>query len=283
MSGEAKIARWVERQFWQEVRAGRSVAGAADATWRSPTPKAASARATFHRQIDWFRPSRVAGKSGSSHTCSVPGDADRVKHDLAVAGVAGTEEFGRFVSDTRYFEPSRFDERAAMPVLINVLPTLSESRVVDAVAGHLRRAWARPAAFPAVLDAYRKWAGAEPESTNAWHLGDTLGTFASLKDLPILRDISLKSSFGRSRQMIIHSLSRYKEDPTVADTLLRLVDDPGVGLHAMGALRRSVGAHRAPPTFRQIAARHAGQPLAAVAARAIRKAERSIAGRPPIT
>jgi hypothetical protein len=31
MSGEAKIERWVERQFWQEVRAGRSVAGAADA------------------------------------------------------------------------------------------------------------------------------------------------------------------------------------------------------------------------------------------------------------
>jgi hypothetical protein len=31
MSSEVKIERWVERRFWQEVRAGRSVAAAADA------------------------------------------------------------------------------------------------------------------------------------------------------------------------------------------------------------------------------------------------------------
>ena len=49
---------------------------------------------------------------------------------LALAGVAGTGDFGRFVSNTEFFGPSLFDERAAMPVLLEILPTLRfESRV----------------------------------------------------------------------------------------------------------------------------------------------------------
>lgn len=57
-------------------------------------------------------------------------DRSRVQAALAEAGVAGVHDFGRFVSNTKYFEPSSFDERAAMPVLLTVLPTLTDPKVV---------------------------------------------------------------------------------------------------------------------------------------------------------
>jgi hypothetical protein len=58
------------------------------------------------------------------------------------------EDFGRFVNNTTYFRPSAFDERAAMPTLLRLLPTLTDRALVGTVAAHLRRPWARPTAFP---------------------------------------------------------------------------------------------------------------------------------------
>jgi hypothetical protein len=81
-----------------------------------------------------------------------------VRESLMLAGVAGTEDLGRFVNDTRYLQPSAFDERAAMPILLELLPRLTDPRLVAAVAAHLRRPWARPAAFGPLVDAFRRWA-----------------------------------------------------------------------------------------------------------------------------
>lgn len=86
----------------------------------------------------------------------------RVLTELRTAQIRGADEFGRFVSNTQYFAPSSFDERAAMPVLLSLLPSLQDGRNVAAVAGHLRRAWARPAAYEPVRDAFRLWAPLEP-------------------------------------------------------------------------------------------------------------------------
>jgi hypothetical protein len=57
----------------------------------------------------------------------------------AAAGVNGVEDLGRFVNDVTYLRPSMFDERAAMPVLLELLPTLTDPTLVRAVAAHLRR------------------------------------------------------------------------------------------------------------------------------------------------
>jgi hypothetical protein len=103
-------------------------------------------------------------------------DADRVRGELALAGVKGVADFGRFVSDTTQFRASEFDEKAAMPTLLAVLPSITDPRVVCAIAGHLRRAWARPSAYPALRDAFVHWSALDDGA--GWALGDALGTAA---------------------------------------------------------------------------------------------------------
>jgi hypothetical protein len=83
--------------------------------------------------------------------------AQRTDQPLVAAGVEGAEDLGRFVSDGRYLQPSKFDEWAAMPVLLELLPRLTDPTLVSAVAAHLRRPWARPAAFGPLVDAFRLW------------------------------------------------------------------------------------------------------------------------------
>lgn len=56
----------------------------------------------------------------------------------------GADDLGRFVSNTEFFRPSEFDEKAAMAVLLDGLPPPSGPTVVMAVAGHPRRPWACP-------------------------------------------------------------------------------------------------------------------------------------------
>jgi hypothetical protein len=51
------------------------------------------------------------------------------RESLMLAGVAGAEDFGWFVNDARYWQLSAFDERAAMPVLLELLPTLTDPRL----------------------------------------------------------------------------------------------------------------------------------------------------------
>jgi hypothetical protein len=57
---------------------------------------------------------------------------------LAAAGVNGAEDLGRFVNDVTYLQPSIFDERDAMPVLRELLPTLTDPTLVRAGASELR-------------------------------------------------------------------------------------------------------------------------------------------------
>jgi hypothetical protein len=70
------------------------------------------------------------------------------------------DDLARFVSDTRYLQPAALDERAAMPALLELLPQLSDPKLVSAVAGHLRRPWARPVAFESPRSAFERWAPA---------------------------------------------------------------------------------------------------------------------------
>ena len=47
-------------------------------------------------------------------------ESERIIQTLRDADVAGAEQFGHFVNDTRYLAPSSFDERASMPILPRV-------------------------------------------------------------------------------------------------------------------------------------------------------------------
>jgi hypothetical protein len=195
------------------------------------------------------------------------------RDSLAAAGVDGAEDLGYFVNNLRYFQPSKLDERAAMPVLLKLLPTLTEPTLVGAVAAHLRRPWARRIAFGPLVDAFRRWATLSEDA--GWQLGDALASAAQLDDLPVLLRLVSDTRYGTARQMIVDSLWRFRKSPLVEPALVSLITDPAVALHAMSALRRSIGPASALPYLRQVAAGHSGDRLGKTAASQIRRAEAS--------
>ena len=63
-------------------------------------------------------------------------------------GSRGWRIFGHFVNDTIHLGPSAFDELAAMPTLLALLPTLTDRKAVQATARRLGRSWAKPTTRP---------------------------------------------------------------------------------------------------------------------------------------
>jgi hypothetical protein len=211
----------------------------------------------------------ISGQDGA-----VADDTTRVRQTLSEAGVEGVEDFGRFVNNTKYFAPSTFDERAAIPVLLVLLRSLTEPKVVETVARHLRRPWARPSAFQPLVQAFRHWAPHEP--LVGWAIGDALATSATVEDVDVLLDLATDRSYGKSRQMIVHSLWRFKRDERTVGVLLRLIEDPDVSLHAMGALRRSEGNEAALPHLVAVRDNHSDPAVRKQATVEVKKAEKAI-------
>jgi hypothetical protein len=162
-----------------------------------------------------------------------------------------------------------------MPVLIEALPSLTDSHLVGAVAGHLGRPWARPAAFDALLAAFDTWAQRDDAATG-WHLGDALGTAATGAQAGTLVRISQDRRYGQARQMVVHALGRFKKAPEVGPALLGLIEDPDVALHAMQALRRVLGAEEALPHLERVEREHEGTNVGDQAAREAKKARKSL-------
>ena len=160
----------------------------------------------------------------------------RLKEALRHHGVAGVEDFGRFVNNTEHFAPSEFDERAAMPVLLDALPGLTDIKVVDSVAGHLGRTWARPAAFWPLHKAFLQWS--HPTELRAWVIGDSLATVSTIDHIEPVLALVVDEHHGRNREMLVYGLYRFKSDPRVEPALRTLISDPDVSLHA-GSARRS--------------------------------------------
>lgn len=193
---------------------------------------------------------------------------------LTDAGVDGVQDLGRFVSNPEFFGSSAFDEKAAMPVLIAQLPHLTDAKLVGAVAGHLRRPWARPAAFNALLDAFEAWA--QRDGGTGWHLGDALGTTATATHVEALLRISQDTRYGVARQMVVHALGRFKNAPEVPLALVDLIEDPDVALHAMQALRRVLGAREALPHLERVEREQRGTTVGEQSAREAKKARKSL-------
>lgn len=163
-----------------------------------------------------------------------------MKSALNAAGVSGTEDLGRFVNNTKYFEPSNFDVRAAIPVLLDILPSLTDRQTAMTVAMYLQEPIVESTAFGILREAFVFWAPKEQTGVG-WQLGIAVVRAADRGDLPALLNLAQRTEFGIARQMIVDSLWRWRTDPTVAPTLARLCEDPDVCLHAMSAYRRTVG------------------------------------------
>lgn len=179
-------------------------------------------------------------------------DFARLRQALSDHGVKGAEDFGYFVNNTTHFRPSSLDERAAMPVLLTLLPTLTDPLAVAAVAGHLRRPWARPEAFAALLEAFEAWG--RRSSSAGWKLGDALATSADDGKVDALVRIAQDQTLGQARQMVVGSLWRFRKDRRIGAVLEGLIGDPDVSLHAMSALRRTLGNEAAIPYLNRVEA-----------------------------
>jgi hypothetical protein len=175
----------------------------------------------------------------SARVTAAADEWDQVRIALDADGVSGADDFGRFVNDTTHLRPSTFDERSAAPTLMRLLPSLTDPCVVVAVAGHLRRPWARPTAFIPLLAAFRSWAARD--WSVGWSVGDSLVNAADESKVDELLTIANNTDLGKARQMVVHSLWRFRKDRRVATTLEHLVTDADVALHAANALRRAVG------------------------------------------
>jgi hypothetical protein len=213
-------------------------------------------------------------RPGMAGSVAVASEWGELRDELGRRGVARADDLGRFVSDPRYVRPSRLDERAAMPVLIEALPALSDATLVAAVAGHLRRPWARPAAFPALRAAFERWALADQMA--GWHLGDAMASAAVPENSPDLLRIAADRRYGTARQMVVYQLWRFRRSAHVEGVLGQLLDDPDVAMHAMTALRRVVGPEAVLPRLRQLQAAHGDDPIGRAARREIRKAESAV-------
>ncbi|HEY6278561.1 MAG TPA: HEAT repeat domain-containing protein [Streptosporangiaceae bacterium] len=202
------------------------------------------------------------------------GEIQHLRSALTDAGVAGAGDFGRFVNDTSRFGPSAFDARAAMPVLVRMLPSLADPHAVEAVAGHLAAAWSGPA-VPALITAFRRWAAQYPLGTG-WQLGNAIAAAAGNSHAAEMLALAVDARFGAARQMIVYSLWRFRRQPGICAALPSLCHDPDVALHAMSALRRAVGNEQALPTLLHIAGSHADPRVRKHAAQAARRAQKAL-------
>lgn len=175
-----------------------------------------------------------------------------VRQALVSAGVSDVADLGVFVSNTQYFAPSRFDERAAAPVLLGLLLNLEDSRLVKTVGRHLRGPWLRwtDGAYEIVREAYVRWAQNCDET--GWVLGETLcsaGDAGRAADLLALAGID---DHGPARAWIVEALWRFKSVAEVEPLLRRLVRDPTVTAMAMSSLQRTIGAEAMVPILEEL-------------------------------
>jgi len=159
-----------------------------------------------------------------------------------------------------------------MPVLLDLWPRLTLPSVVTAVAGHLRRPWARPA-FPALLTAFYRWA--PQDNHTAWAIGNALATAAGKQHLPELLAIARNPGYGATRAVIVDCLWRFRKDNRVAEVLVRLLDDADVCLPAMSALRRTLGNNAVLPYLRRTRDHHPDPKIRQHAGKQVRRAESS--------
>lgn len=207
----------------------------------------------------------------------VPDDWTLVKNHLREAGFAGIEDFGRFVNNTKYFKPSAFDEPAAAPHLVALLPRLSDDRVVATVGRHLQNKRVGKQYYEAVLEAFKAWATRPGET--GWVLGDTLARMADKSKAPEFLDLAAREEYGSSRAFIVDALWRFKATMNVEPALRALIHDPDVSLYAMTALQRTIGAAAMAEVLRDLIATCKDDTVLSHARRQLKRVEKKLTNR----
>ncbi|KAA0233481.1 MAG: HEAT repeat domain-containing protein [Actinobacteria bacterium] len=124
--------------------------------------------------------------------------------------------------------------RAAVPVLLRWLPTVSDRQVKEDLVRALSVPWARPvAARPLIAEFDRV---VDPTGTGLrWAIGNALSVVSDDSVFDDLVRIVEDRVFGKARQMVVLGLGRSKR-PEVVPVLIGLLGDEEVSGHAVKAL-----------------------------------------------
>jgi hypothetical protein len=164
---------------------------------------------------------------------------EAVRAALRAAGVDPTD-LARFVNSPnpaiRGLEPSTFDSRRAHSVLVEWLPRVRASPVVDTLAARIRESGKRSDSAHALIAKYRE----QP----SWELGDAIARTMTPAEHEDVVKLCADASAGHDRQMLVYSLWRIKTEE--ARSLIReLLTEPSVAKHAMYSARRAFGSAEA--------------------------------------
>ena len=160
---------------------------------------------------------------------------EAIRAALRDAGVDPTD-LARFVNAPdpaiRGLEPSTFDALRAYPVLLEWLPRVQATPVLDTLASRIRESGKRSESARVLIAKYRE--------RPTWQLGDAIArTMTPAEHGDVVR-LCADTSAGDERQMLVYALWRIKTDE--ARSLIRdLVRDPTVARHAMYSARRAFG------------------------------------------
>ncbi|MCB1034641.1 MAG: HEAT repeat domain-containing protein, partial [Acidobacteria bacterium] len=137
---------------------------------------------------------------------------------------------------------------AAVPALLRWLPQISNRAVKEDVVRTLSVPWARPAAGPALVQAFRE----ASDSGLRWAIANGLAVVAEDEVFEDIAELARNRAFGKSRQMLAVALGNMT-DPRAVPLLLDLLEDEETVGHAVIGLGK-LGATVAESRLRNLTA-----------------------------
>ena len=129
-------------------------------------------------------------------------------------------------------ELRRYGARCApfVEALVSAVRETNSPQLLEHLAAVLAAPWARDAAFQPLAERYRSAPNSPPSLKAA--LAQALGVLADERSTAALMEFAAARKHGNSRAELVTALGRLN-----GDGVLELLRDPGVGGHALSALR----------------------------------------------
>lgn len=127
----------------------------------------------------------------------------------------------------------------AIPALIELLRegVSDENNQREGVIRSLTVKEARGIAGPVLLQEYFRTP--KNKEITRWVIGNAMTFAMTVNELGVVLEIVRDKSNGMSRQMFVLALSKFPKSKEVEDTLIKLLSDDDVVVHAINALRKN--------------------------------------------
>jgi HEAT repeat protein len=128
--------------------------------------------------------------------------------------------------------------QAAVPILIGLLETekIENERLREGIVRSLAVKEARGLAGPVLIREFFKTP--REKMSPRWAIGSSIEVVITENEISDVLRIVRDKQNGYSRQMFVLALGKFKSNATIEDTLIALLQDDDVALHAIKALRK---------------------------------------------